>query len=63
MAMTSGIWASAAKEMGLSVSTDMPKEVLEMMSLYPQPMRQHGGVEYLPVPRHREPAPARTMIG
>lgn len=60
------IWASAAKEMGLSVSTDMPKEVLEMMSLYPQPMRQQGGggVEYLPVPRQREPAPApaRTMI-
>jgi ClpP class serine protease len=57
------IWATAAKDMGLSVSTDMPKEVLEMMSLYPQPVRQQGGgVEYLPVPRQREPVPtpART---
>jgi ClpP class serine protease len=60
------IWATSAKDMGLSVSTDMPKEVLELMSLYPQPVRtQGGGVEYLPVPRQREPAPApaRTVIG
>src|SRR6202171_6526818 len=46
------IWASTAKELGLPVSTDMPKEVLELMTLYPQPTRmQGGGVEYLPVPR------------
>jgi hypothetical protein len=55
------IWATSAKDMGLSVSTDMPKEVLELMSLYPQPVRtQSGGVEYLPVPRQRErPLPHR----
>jgi ClpP class serine protease len=52
------IWATSAKELGLSVSTDMPDEVLELMSLYPQPVRaQGGGVEYLPVPRQRDPLP------
>lgn len=46
-----------AKQLGLTISTDMPKEVLELMALYPQPVRsQAGGVEYLPVPRQKEPA-------
>lgn len=37
----------------------MPAEVLELMTLYPQPVRQQpGGVEYLPVPRQR---PATTQ--
>ena len=41
--------------MGLPVRTDMPQEILELMTLYPQPVRrQGGGVEYLPGPRHRE---------
>jgi ClpP class serine protease len=51
------IFASTAKELGLSVSTDMPNEVLELMKLYPQPVRTQGGsggVEYLPVPRQKE---------
>jgi ClpP class serine protease len=46
---------SEAKELGLPVSTDMPDAVLELMTLYPQPVRsQGGGVEYLPVPRQKE---------
>ena len=50
-------FAATAREFGLPVNTDMPKEILELMSLYPQPTRsQGGGVEYLPVPRHRQPA-------
>jgi ClpP class serine protease len=54
-------FAATAKEFGLPVNTDMPKEVLELMSLYPQPTRtQGGGVEYLPAPRHREPATANS---
>lgn len=49
------ISADEARDLGLEVSTDMPKEVLELMTLYPQPVRQHGGgVEYLPEPRQRE---------
>ena len=47
-----------AQEFGLKVSTEMPQEVLQLMSLYPQPVRQQqGGVEYLPTPRQR---PATT---
>jgi ClpP class serine protease len=50
------IWASTAKELGLHVSTDMPDDVLDLMKLYPQPVRTQngGGVEYLPVPRQKE---------
>jgi ClpP class serine protease len=49
------IFASVAKELGLPVSTAMPDSVLELMKLYPQPVRQQsGGVEYLPVPREKE---------
>jgi ClpP class serine protease len=51
------IWASTAQELGLAVSTDMPDAVLELMKLYPQPVRMQGGggVEYLPVPRQKHP--------
>ena len=52
------IWASTARDLGLMVSTDMPNEVLELMNLYPQPVRTQsaGGVEYLPTPRQKEVA-------
>jgi ClpP class serine protease len=60
--MSTGVWthdypigANEARTLGLPVSTDMPKEVLELMSLYPQPVHsQTGGVEYLPVPRQKD---------
>ena len=47
------IWASTAKSLGLSVSTSMPDDVLQLLKLYPQPVRMQssGGVEYLPVER------------
>jgi ClpP class serine protease len=47
------IWASTAKSLGLQVSTDMPNDVLQLLTLYPQPVRTQsgGGVEYLPVER------------
>jgi len=49
------IFAATAKELGLPVSTNMLDAVLELMKLYPQPVRQQsGGVEYLPVPRQKE---------
>jgi ClpP class serine protease len=49
------LFASIAKELGLPVSTAIPDEVLDLMKLYPQPVRQQGGgVEYLPVPRQRD---------
>jgi hypothetical protein len=48
--------------MGLNVSTDMPADILELLALYPQPMRTQtgGGVEYLPIPRQR-PASNRSQ--
>jgi ClpP class serine protease len=44
-----------ARELGLAVSTDIPGQVLELMTLYPQPVHaQSGGVEYLPIPRQKQ---------
>jgi ClpP class serine protease len=46
------IGAREAKAMGLNVNTDMPTDILDLLSLYPQPTRtESGGVEYLPGPR------------
>ena len=46
--------ASEACALGLPVKVGMPPEVMELMSLYPQPIQQ-SGVEYLPIdlPRSR----------
>jgi ClpP class serine protease len=61
--LTTGTWthdfplfAATAKELGLPISTEMPDAVLELMKLYPQPVRAQGGggVEYLPIPRQKE---------
>jgi ClpP class serine protease len=44
-----------ARTLGLAVSTEMPATVLELMTLYPQPVRNRsGGVEYLPIPRQKQ---------
>lgn len=47
------ISAVEARSLGLNVSQEMPQEVLELLALYPQPVRTQGGVEYLPGPRQR----------
>lgn len=51
------------QRLGLKVRSDMPGEFLELMSLYPQPVRRQPSVEYLPVRRHadRAPAPAGAL--
>jgi ClpP class serine protease len=46
------ITAEEAKTLGLPVSTEMPEEVYQFMSLFPQPTRTRPSVEYIPVP-HR----------
>ena len=38
------------REMGLSVSTNIPPEVYELMVLYPQARVNRPGIEYLPCP-------------
>jgi ClpP class serine protease len=40
-----------AKSFGLPVRTDMPADILNLMSLYPQPVRHQPTVEYLPYRR------------
>jgi len=37
-----------AKELGLHVDSEMPAQVLELMALYPRPVRHYPTVEYLP---------------
>ena len=53
--LSSGTWthdypisAEEARGMGLPISQDMPQDVLDLLTLYPQPVRQQKGVEYLP---------------
>jgi ClpP class serine protease len=62
--LTSGQWTHdypimprEAQELGLRVSVEMPAEVIELMTLYPQPTRTQQNVEYLPSKRER-PVPA-----
>ncbi len=44
-----------ARSMGLPVSDEMPREVYDLMDLYPQTSQQRPGVEFIPMPYH--PAP------
>lgn len=45
------ITCQQAKALGLPVSDAMPPEMLELMQLFPQPVRYTPSVEYLPTPR------------
>jgi len=49
-----------AKALGLHVSSEMPPEVLDLMMLYPQPVRRFPTVEYLP---GRRAADRRIQLG
>ncbi len=70
-ALTEGRWThdypitvDEARALGLPVSTDMPEEVYELMSLYPQPIQRRPSVQYVPLPYHAEqptqPKPTRA---
>ncbi len=52
-----GITPEAARELGLPIGTDMPAELLELMKLFPQPVRRTSSVEYTPGPRRFRPRP------
>jgi ClpP class serine protease len=43
-----------AKSFGLPVRSDLPTEFLDLLSLYPQPVRRQPAVEYLPEHRRFE---------
>ncbi len=44
------ITAEEGKSLGLPISTEMPEEVFQFMSLFQQPTRTRPSVEYIPVP-------------
>lgn len=67
--LSSGTWTHdypitvrEARELGLPISTDMPKEIYRIMALYPQTAQRRPSVEYIPLPRSRdsERAPRAT---
>jgi len=65
-ALSSGIWThdypitvGEARQLGLSVSTDMPNEIYRIMALYPQTAQRRPSVAYIPLPRSREPERTR----
>jgi len=63
-ALTSGKWThdysitpKEAAELGLPVNEQMPKQILRLLQLYPQPVRRQPTVEYVPVPRRSDQKP------
>jgi ClpP class serine protease len=59
--LSAGTWThdhpitfETAKSFGLPVSSDIPAAVLDLMSLYPQPVRRQPTVEYLQERRRQE---------
>jgi ClpP class serine protease len=48
------IMFDVAKHLGLPVGSDMPDEVVQLMGLFPQPVRRQASVEYVPKPRHMD---------
>jgi ClpP class serine protease len=56
-AVTSGQWthdypitAGHARELGLPINPELPREVYELMRLYPQQGKGRPTVEYIPMP-------------
>jgi ClpP class serine protease len=49
------ISATEAREMGLPVSEEMPKEIYTLMDLYPQAAQRRPSVEYIPTPYRPSP--------
>jgi ClpP class serine protease len=65
--LTEGHWThdypivfDVAREWGLPVGSDMPEEVVQLMGLYPQPVRRQASVEYLSRRRHQDAPAARS---
>ncbi|MGH7730472.1 MAG: SDH family Clp fold serine proteinase [Candidatus Eiseniibacteriota bacterium] len=53
------ITLTEAQGLGLNARAEMPADVLQLMSLYPQPVRHQPAVEYLPYPRRTEDSQRR----
>jgi ClpP class serine protease len=68
--LSSGTWthdypitAREARSLGLPINTDLPKEIIQLMTLYPQTAQRRPSVEYIPSPRSREPQPTEPRRG
>jgi hypothetical protein len=44
-----------AQALALRVSKGLQDELYQLMSLYPQPVKRRPTVEYLPLPKFKEP--------
>jgi hypothetical protein len=60
--MTEGRWThdfpitfEEAQGLGLQVAKGLSDELYQLMSLYPQPMKRQPTVEYIPLPKFKEP--------
>jgi ClpP class serine protease len=49
------------QRLGLNVSSNMPPMMLQLMGLFPQPVRRQSSVEFLPVPRRAESPKPREV--
>lgn len=56
--LSQGVWThdhpisfEEARALGLPVRSNMPQEIMQLLSLYPQPVRRQSTVEYVPLPR------------
>ena len=63
--LSSGGWThdypinvAEAKQLGLPISTEMPKEVYQLMNLFPQSGQRRPSVEYIPLPYTSPPRDA-----
>ncbi len=45
------------RELGLPISTDLPREIYDLMDLYPQPQMGRPSVQYIPMPYRERRAP------
>jgi ClpP class serine protease len=68
--LSTGTWthdypltAREARKLGLPISTEIPKEIIQLMTLYPQTAQRRPSVEYIPSPRSREPQPTEPRPG
>lgn len=68
--LTEGSWThdypltfEEVKELGLPIRCEVPREVYELMSLYPQAIQQRPGIEYLPHPIIPARPPSRRGEG
>ena len=49
------ITCEEAEELGLSVNTEIPREIFHFMTLFPQPTSRRPSVQYIPIPYREAP--------